>query len=128
MSFFVWLAQDKRRYFFFFQAEDGIRDLTVTGVQTCALPIFSGHVTTDGDRLVLPVRAVDGGLEQPENGGMQRVVQMGHVFVLPVRRECVLEEIVRSDAEEARALRRWSVLSAALGVSIITPMRTPPSN
>src|SRR2546427_4329754 len=27
--------------FFFFQAEDGIRDLTVTGVQTCALPILS---------------------------------------------------------------------------------------
>src|SRR2546427_187040 len=26
-------------HFFFFQAEDGIRDLTVTGVQTCALPI-----------------------------------------------------------------------------------------
>src|SRR5438309_3738847 len=26
-------------YFFFFQAEDGIRDGTVTGVQTCALPI-----------------------------------------------------------------------------------------
>src|SRR2546430_5315070 len=30
----VWLE------FFFFQAEDGIRDLTVTGVQTCALPIY----------------------------------------------------------------------------------------
>src|SRR3989475_2387403 len=29
--------------FFFFQAEDGIRDLTVTGVQTCALPIFKHH-------------------------------------------------------------------------------------
>src|SRR5580700_653198 len=28
-------------YFFFCQAEDGIRDLYVTGVQTCALPIFS---------------------------------------------------------------------------------------
>src|SRR3712207_659802 len=27
-------------YFFFFQAEDGIRDIGVTGVQTCALPIF----------------------------------------------------------------------------------------
>src|SRR5688572_32539935 len=26
--------------YFFFQAEDGIRDLTVTGVQTCALPIY----------------------------------------------------------------------------------------
>src|SRR5256886_13927975 len=31
-------------HFFFFQAEDGIRDLTVTGVQTCALPIFNGLV------------------------------------------------------------------------------------
>src|SRR2546430_7690588 len=30
-------------FFFFFQAEDGIRDLTVTGVQTCALPIFEAH-------------------------------------------------------------------------------------
>src|SRR5205085_4772344 len=26
---------------FFFQAEDGIRDLTMTGVQTCALPIYA---------------------------------------------------------------------------------------
>ena len=26
--------------FFFFQAEDGIRDIGVTGVQTCALPIW----------------------------------------------------------------------------------------
>src|SRR5438067_7174515 len=29
------------RLVFFFQAEDGIRDRNVTGVQTCALPIFS---------------------------------------------------------------------------------------
>src|SRR3712207_5905098 len=29
------------RFFFFFQAEDGIRDIGVTGVQTCALPIFA---------------------------------------------------------------------------------------
>src|SRR5690606_33760088 len=29
-------------FFFFFQAEDGIRDFHVTGVQTCALPIFTG--------------------------------------------------------------------------------------
>src|SRR5437762_14166838 len=31
-------------YFFFFQAEDGIRDTSVTGVQTCALPIFIDDV------------------------------------------------------------------------------------
>src|SRR3712207_1288598 len=29
-----------RFFFFFFQAEDGIRDIGVTGVQTCALPIY----------------------------------------------------------------------------------------
>src|SRR5256886_5362965 len=31
-------------FFFFFQAEDGIRDLTVTGVQTCALPISAARI------------------------------------------------------------------------------------
>src|SRR2546430_13433681 len=39
-------------FFFFFQAEDGIRDLTVTGVQTCALPIFVAAVNP-GSRLAL---------------------------------------------------------------------------
>src|SRR2546429_3782254 len=33
-------SQLGRGVFFFFQAEDGIRDVAVTGVQTCALPIF----------------------------------------------------------------------------------------
>src|SRR2546430_6146397 len=33
--------------FFFFQAEDGIRDLTVTGVQTCALPISLGGTSLE---------------------------------------------------------------------------------
>src|SRR2546426_5375988 len=32
-------------FFFFFQAEDGIRDYKVTGVQTCALPICDGTLT-----------------------------------------------------------------------------------
>src|SRR3989440_8517287 len=35
------LRVEGRLVFFFFQAEDGIRDLIVTGVQTCALPISS---------------------------------------------------------------------------------------
>src|SRR5256886_10943436 len=38
--FFVAPGDVTSRSFFFFQAEDGIRDLTVTGVQTCALPIY----------------------------------------------------------------------------------------
>src|SRR3712207_7057953 len=34
------LVIEFRVFFFFFQAEDGIRDIGVTGVQTCALPIY----------------------------------------------------------------------------------------
>src|SRR6478752_8713348 len=39
-------------FFFFFQAEDGIRDVAVTGVQTCALPISgtAGSRQTTGTR------------------------------------------------------------------------------
>src|SRR5216684_6149389 len=38
MFFFLFVSSFV--FFFFFQAEDGIRDVAVTGVQTCALPIF----------------------------------------------------------------------------------------
>src|SRR5260221_3442988 len=40
------LAHDS--LFFFFQAEDGIRDHCVTGVQTCALPIYTLHDANRG--------------------------------------------------------------------------------
>src|SRR3712207_8971949 len=51
--------------FFFFQAEDGIRDIGVTGVQTCALPICPAprlllslrQVTADPPRRTRPDRA-----------------------------------------------------------------------
>src|SRR2546422_7554579 len=36
---------------FFFQAEDGIRDVAVTGVQTCALPIWLRHRSFDPNRI-----------------------------------------------------------------------------
>src|SRR5437867_10172889 len=46
--------------FFFFQAEDGIRDRTVTGVQTCALPISNTDQDSHGvsSLLVNPYAAV----------------------------------------------------------------------
>src|SRR5690606_39612714 len=44
--------------FFFFQAEDGIRDFHVTGVQTCALPIFAcDSGATAGQRRIRGGRA-----------------------------------------------------------------------
>src|SRR2546421_1681453 len=46
-------------FFFFFQAEDGIRDLIVTGVQTCALPISLGRAEHAADRrAAAPARRV----------------------------------------------------------------------
>src|SRR5260370_23580262 len=41
--------------FFFFQAEDGIRDSSVTGVQTCALPISHAKRRADAAALVGPL-------------------------------------------------------------------------
>src|SRR5258706_8159148 len=43
-------------FFFFFQAEDGIRDWSVTGVQTCALPICT--LALEPDVIVLPDNSV----------------------------------------------------------------------
>src|SRR5256886_12346804 len=67
--------------FFFFQAEDGIRDLTVTGVQTCALPICERAVAealvagrSTADELVatteLPIASVLGVLTLLEMRGL----------------------------------------------------------
>src|SRR5205085_7114142 len=44
-------------FFFFFQAEDGIRDLTVTGVQTCALPIWIHGYAANSQDGVSPTAA-----------------------------------------------------------------------
>src|SRR6266850_2536571 len=59
---------------FFFQAEDGIRDYKVTGVQTCALPIcaflFQGG---EADFLVLPLELqLEQGVRALENGERRR--------------------------------------------------------
>src|SRR5260370_6315622 len=43
-------------YFFFFQAEDGIRDSSVTGVQTCALPISRGQQRSVDDLSLASLR------------------------------------------------------------------------
>src|SRR3712207_9364936 len=42
---------------FFFQAEDGMRDIGVTGVQTCALPICRGRVLRHADLRPAPAQA-----------------------------------------------------------------------
>src|SRR5699024_11475885 len=50
----------QQRHSFFLQAEDGIRDRNVTGVQTCALPIFSA-ASMEIAEMFLPSLLVTGG-------------------------------------------------------------------
>src|SRR5258707_8461722 len=52
--------------FFFFQAEDGIRDIGVTGVQTCALPICNETIVE-----------IAAGIAQVFIGGLEQGVQPG---------------------------------------------------
>src|SRR5258708_25077055 len=53
--------------FFFFQAEDGIRDDLVTGVQTCALPIFRHGLSAGADQDIRRIR-----LYGADHGGAAR--------------------------------------------------------
>src|SRR5207248_3502248 len=73
--------------FFFFQAEDGIRDRTVTGVQTCALPILLFHEL--GEHLVLLLQL---GFQKgdPLLAGLDLFVGSGR---RPEGRDAVLKEL-----------------------------------
>src|SRR6266478_5018825 len=59
------------RFFFFFQAEDGIRDLTVTGVQTCALPIYQQGAKIRCRKNGVPIPRL-GGIVQSDAGRIDR--------------------------------------------------------
>src|SRR5437868_8518974 len=66
----IWLSV----FFFFFQAEDGIRDRNVTGVQTCALPIFFAKKSA-GDSIEAEATTNDsGGLKEESRHGPHGVV------------------------------------------------------
>src|SRR5215813_14843098 len=58
-------------FFFFFQAEDGIRDADVTGVQTCALPISSGKTEREDETHAEKLQSVGGRREAGRNGRVQ---------------------------------------------------------
>src|SRR2546430_12940135 len=71
--------------FFFCQAEDGMRDLTVTGVQTCALPIYVG-IEPEGAGDVLVDMGV--GVDQPRgHDGPAQVHDLGAARRLELGRD-----------------------------------------
>src|SRR5258706_6869204 len=91
--------------FFFFQAEDGIRDWSVTGVQTCALPICCRvrDAAVGGDVVSGPVESVDRVLQLAESAAVG-------IAVIGPRPQCV--GLPRQRSEERRVGKecrsRWS--------------------
>src|SRR5699024_11794845 len=75
---------------FFFQAEDGIRDRNVTGVQTCALPISGGPGRVDR-RLRADLLLALGGLRHH-----------AHLLLLPEE-----EDRPHRRSEERRVVKEW---------------------
>src|SRR3712207_9420036 len=92
-------------FFFFFQAEDGIRDIGVTGVQTCALPI-SEQPRHGAARLDQVGQRGAAGLEQVGQSVVERV---------EVRGDVVLDE---ADLEIGRASGRERVEISVVAVSL----------
>src|SRR2546429_1610668 len=104
-------------YVFFFQAEDGIRDVAVTGVQTCALPISAGE-PGDHDLAFRTVQVLErcrhvvGVLREAhqlgvplygEAAGAQRVSQQAFVVVLPQDQEVGIRADIPPDVPQRNA-------------------------
>src|SRR5688500_19826752 len=91
-------------FFFFFQAEDGIRDYKVTGVQTCALPILkragATHLLVEANARELPNLLFLGEAEVPFGSPIS-------VFALKERRELVsIRSEERRVGKECRSGKR----------------------
>src|SRR5436189_4778834 len=85
-------------FFFFFQAEDGIRDTSVTGVQTCALPILESFAFLVGEIVALVVRdKVDDRAVRQRSGFVEHEPALFHTGSQPIH-----TNTVRFRSEERR--------------------------
>src|SRR6266496_4125061 len=89
-------------FFFFFQAEDGIRDLYVTGVQTCALPIFG---LTSGRAASVPSFPVSA---ERKTTMEMTVTEIGAVVVAELRAAVYLESTIGQYAKTIKALSEYA--------------------
>src|SRR5690348_17580755 len=87
-------------FFFFFQAEDGIRDGRVTGVQTCALPIFGVVVQA------VPLNQVARGAVDVDSRSRVKDARNGVAGALVVLHRAAARSEERRVGKECRS--RWS--------------------
>src|SRR3712207_9546942 len=92
-------------FFFFFQAEDGIRDIGVTGVQTCALPIWTVDVVGSPTLRFVGTDRFIGTLGCGSIVGTYRVVRT-EVFVVSVQRFGA-EECLTAASDQDRLLAQF---------------------
>src|SRR5205823_10783503 len=100
-------------YFFFFQAEDGIRDKLVTGVQTCALPIWveSNDAIKPLGPIPLEVDATSK-IQGDLPGELERVARIYRLVKILVGRPCGLggvAVIAIPEEEGSKAIARCTV-------------------
>src|SRR5205823_11032450 len=100
---------------FFFQAEDGIRDKLVTGVQTCALPICAGWCVRHR-----PVPGRRGGGATARAGAPQRGLQIGRASC----RERVENTVVAVSLNEEKSRERQPASYAARQADSLLNTRT----
>src|SRR5260370_13050378 len=104
--------------FFFFQAEDGIRDSSVTGVQTCALPIFE-QALLDALREDPDVVMV-GEMRDPETMRLTlSASETGHLVLTTVHSSTcaeALQRIVSSFAPDIQGAVRAQLADCLVGV------------
>src|SRR5260370_15313636 len=97
------MARPVTFFFFFFQAEDGIRDSSVTGVQTCALPIsysIASRGSGAGDGIGIGCTVTENKPRQPAAGPKKEIVRSSYVS------ESLLRSEERRVGKECRS--RWS--------------------
>src|SRR5438270_3618057 len=100
-----WYREAPLYFHFFFQAEDGIRDLTVTGVQTCALPILD-RVHEHCPLLVQAIVQSSVGKEALTRTIVRRLYQQGAVFVHTIYGDPYIQR-ARIRSEERRVGKEW---------------------
>src|SRR5688572_22105269 len=110
--------------FFFFQAEDGIRDLTVTGVQTCALPIFDRTVHK-GD--LTGIEIINRLAEQAWVSGAKRLEEHRAVALVPAAGGAAIAGVLMIDMRtgELVLVRAKSVLLGTGGGPTMYRYHTP---
>src|SRR5436189_6207545 len=97
---------------FFFQAEDGIRDTSVTGVQTCALPIWPAE----------PIDLTPGPVGRTEDPVRLYLREMGRVALLTREGEIALAKRIEEGKNQVTA----AILSTDLALTRFRQLREQP--